>query len=348
MGWVTAWIILHDKTSAHQKVFVFALSISINIAFVSALLNTTTTSFDTTIITTAILITTGAVIFFSIVGSVAGAIASIAGGIISATFVDVFLKGSFGIVGAVGVSVSGFIFVLLNMVHKQSEKQQCMLLFWLSYSLIFLTMAFIMIDIGNFNSRFLLLFLLIFPLLNAPLDWLSLNITRGLLQSIRHQHHGGWQAFSWALFDLILALIFLLIVSAILVLAMGYADWLTGDSYLPTILSEISRSDTAKNYYWIYPMLLTTLVPTLVHFILAGAALTLWLPHDWRYSIVDNLENNHYKTRAAAFYLTVTPFVGLLTPIALLYGLYLLLNTQSAWLGNMLLEWAKLLAGLFM
>ena len=23
----------------------------------------------------------------------------------------------------------------------------------------------------------------------------------GLLQSIRHQHHGGWTAFAWALLD---------------------------------------------------------------------------------------------------------------------------------------------------
>jgi hypothetical protein len=113
---------------------------------------------------------------------------------------------------------------------------------------------------------------------------------------------------------------------------------------LQTILAEINQETTAKNYYWVYAMLCTTLIPTLLHFSLASSALTLWLPQTWRHRIANNLQDNHYKILAASTYLTVTPVIGLLAPFALLYGLYYVLTLKGSWFGSMLSSWAEFLA----
>lgn len=122
-------------------------------------------------------------------------------------------------------------------------------------------------------------------------------------------------------------------------------DRISNQTLLGDALEALSKPETAKDYYWVHAMLLTTLIPTLVHFAIAGASLTLWLPQQWRHRIANNLEKNHYKLWAASFYLTFTPIIGLFAPIALLYGLYLLVTAHGGWLGGVLLKWANLLAG---
>jgi hypothetical protein len=92
-------------------------------------------------------------------------------------------------------------------------------------------------------------------------------------------------------------------------------------------------------------MLLSTLVPTLIHFALAGGAATLWLPRKVRLKIADGLEHDSYKTQLAWVYLTFTPVVGfILMPAALLYGLYWIITVNGASIGWMLFDWAQSLA----
>ena len=185
------------------------------------------------------------------------------------------------------------------------------------------------------------LFYLLFPLLNAPIDWLSLGITRGLLNNIRHEHHGGWHAFGWALLDVILAIFFLLLVSAVLVLTLNLLD----KDLLQKILTDLKTNGDNLNNYWVYAMLLSTLIPTLVHFIIAATALTLWLPQHWRHWVASNLHQNYIKVLIATTYITITPFIGIAAAGALVYGLYQLIHTQGHWLASLLLDWANWLAG---
>jgi len=206
--------------------------------------------------------------------------------------------------------------------------------------LLFIGTSLWLLNKSSKGDDIFILFYFLLPLLNAPIDWLSLGITRGLLQSIRHQHHGGWSAFVWALLDVILAVFFLLLVSALLVIAIGLVD----SKMLQTGLNEIHQTNTAKNYYWVYAMLFTTLIPTLLHFALAASALVLWLPQTWRHKLAHNLKENHYKLIATSAYLTITPMIGLLAPVALLYGLYSLLTQHGSWLAEILLDWANFLA----
>jgi hypothetical protein len=102
---------------------------------------------------------------------------------------------------------------------------------------------------------------------------------------------------------------------------------------------------SSVDHWWIYFMLLSTLVPTLVHFALAGGAATLWLPRKARLWLADGLERDHHKTFLAWLYLTFTPVVGfILLPAGLLYSLWWLVNVNGGWLGMRLLDWAEMLA----
>lgn len=93
-------------------------------------------------------------------------------------------------------------------------------------------------------------------------------------------------------------------------------------------------------------MLLSTLVPTLIHFALAGGTATLWAPRWLRLKIADELESDTDKKFWANCYLTFVPLLGfLIAPGILLYTLWLLLDFGGATLGNILLYWAGLLAG---
>ena len=68
---------------------------------------------------------------------------------------------------------------------------------------------------------------------------------------------------------------------AVLVITVGWVD----SSLLHKIMAGLYKDGGDINNYWIYAMLLTTLIPTLVHFALAASALTLWLPQSLRHRI---------------------------------------------------------------
>lgn len=192
----------------------------------------------------------------------------------------------------------------------------------------------------------LILFWLILPLINAPLDWLSFGVTRGLLQAVRTGQHTSQQALAFALVDLILAIVFLFLITALLVGVTALGNAIAGETLVDirTILQQIRSEPSKLDHWWIYFMLLSTLVPTLVHFALAGGALSLWLPKHLRQWLVTGLEQDQHKIMLAWLYVTFMPILGfILLPAALLYSLYWLLTVNGAWLGTLLLDFADAL-----
>jgi len=224
--------------------------------------------------------------------------------------------------------------------------------FWVFFTVQLLLLTVWMSDpAGSMHNSFLAMFFCcLLPLVNAPLDWLSLGVTRGLLQSVRTGHHGGKLAVAWGLLDLFLALIFLFIISAVMVLMISFAGVVTGAPLmdLPALFAALRNNPTDASHWWVYFMLLSTLVPTLFHFALAGGATTLWLPQHLRQQWVSDLEIDYFKILTVCFFITVTPFIGfILAPLALCYLLYSLLAAHGAVLGNVLLNWVEMLAALF-
>jgi hypothetical protein len=221
--------------------------------------------------------------------------------------------------------------------------------FLLIYSLLFCVLGYVsLISLKDDKYMIYLLFLILLPLVNAPLDWLSLGVTRGLLQAVRTGRHSSHRALGFALADLGLALVFLFLITAVLVGVTALGNSVSGKTLVDIggILQDVRCAPAKVDHWWIYFMLLSTLVPTLIHFALAGGAATLWIPRPVRLWLADGLERDQHKAFLAWLYLTFMPVLGfIIVPGALLHSLWWLVTTQDAWLGTHLLDWADMLAG---
>lgn len=222
--------------------------------------------------------------------------------------------------------------------------------FWYIYSLFFTPSSLAsLVWIDNSKSVLVLLFYLILPLVNTPLDWLSLGITRGLLQSIRFNQHRVGKTLIWSALGLVLVVLALLLVSSVTVSVISIANLLAVNPIidLKALFESLGILDNWKDNLWIYFMLLSTLIPTVVHFALAGGALTLSVSKKTRQAILNDMETNNLSAKRAWIYVSVMPAVGfVLAPALLLYGLYSLLHAYGAMLGFYLSGWVKMLATL--
>ncbi len=309
------------------------------------------------------------VIVIAVVGIVAGVVAGVVAGIVvfTAVFTMVFdtieaLGVAFDVAIVIAIAIAAFVagitIVATNTLYASISTQKRGI-YWLSYTLFFLSIAYLGLKYApSSGTLFISLFCLLLPLISAPLDWLSLGITRGLLQAIRSGHHASWQALLWALADILLAVVLLLLITVLSVMAIEMANGITGRIVLNLrgdsgVLAGI-RSDAGNiNYYWIYFALFSTLVPTLVHMALAGGAATLWAPKKLRRWIVTRFEDNHDATLFAWAYISFTPVVGfVLLPGSLLYGVWYLLGVHGddgkQWLLDFVEGWALLVARWFL
>ena len=124
----------------------------------------------------------------------------------------------------------------------------------------------------------LLLFFGLLTLVNAPFDWLSLGLTRGLLRLGLAK--GGFWPWGLALVDATLASVLVALLSAAMVLAIQAFDALAlrggGQAVLPlhTLLADLQAHPAEPEFWWIYALLLSTLLPSAVN---AVVGCTSWL-----------------------------------------------------------------------
>lgn len=120
----------------------------------------------------------------------------------------------------------------------------------------------------------LVLFLLLLPAANAPMDWLSLGVTRHLLRWIADGKAGYWATFGIVIVDILFALLMIVAVTAgtaALLAAFSKLHALGGGANLMDVQSYISgmREDpSGTQWWWIYAMLLSTLVPTIFNLVM--------------------------------------------------------------------------------
>ncbi len=135
------------------------------------------------------------------------------------------------------------------------------------------------------TALLLIVFFALLPLANAPLDWLSLGLTRGLL------HYGlaiggTWRIAAVSLVDIVLAVALIFPLAAITTAVIGLANWSAvsagGGPVLPVVpmLDSLRNAPDDPKFYWIYLMLFSTLVPSLIHILcgLVGLALACLQP----------------------------------------------------------------------
>ncbi|MBV8096457.1 MAG: hypothetical protein JO110_25095 [Acetobacteraceae bacterium] len=122
-----------------------------------------------------------------------------------------------------------------------------------------------------------LVFLGLFTLLNAPFDWFSLGLTRALLR--RGLELGGWWPYGLALVDACLAAAIIALLALTMVVGVQAFDALAvhggGKPALPLdpLFNGIAANPTAPEYWWLYALLLSTMIPSLVNLAIGGTSL---------------------------------------------------------------------------
>jgi hypothetical protein len=127
-----------------------------------------------------------------------------------------------------------------------------------------------------------LLFLGLLTLLNAPFDWASLGLTRALLR--RGLELGGWWPYFLALVDAALAAVVIAVLALTMVIGVQAFDVLAvhwgGKPILPLepLFTGIAANPSAPEYWWIYALLLSTMIPSLINLVIGGTSLVRGLP----------------------------------------------------------------------
>lgn len=257
------------------------------------------------------------------------------------------------------VIASAFALALaLNFIRKRCTHLHQIALFWMVFNLFYLALsvtviAWVLERDTPVGALLPIVFIVLLPLVNAIMDWLSLGVTRGLLCAIRQGTHSVGAALAYVLLDIVLALAFLVAIVSltIVLLAAVNAAALHGSGQvfmdLQQLFDGLAADPLALEYGWIHVMMLSTLVPTLIHFTVGAAAAVMVLPNRWRESILQHWDQRGDAQTAALWYVTLVPMIGLAAPLLALYGLYLLLGAHGGLIGYGLLDWARGLATVF-
>ena len=226
----------------------------------------------------------------AVAGVVAGA-GGIAGAVAGAGAVALAVGGAGADAVAVAVAVA-FAFPVL-VAGERSREQGRLATFELLFTMLcFAVCLALALGLGaSPDWRFagpLLLFFGLLTLVNAPFDWLSLGLTRGLLR--RGLELGGAWPWVLALVDGLLATVLVVLLSAAMVLAVQLFDALAvhrgGKAVLPLepLFVALAADPAAPEHWWIYALLATTLLPSLVNAVVGCASwlrslpwLNLWL-----------------------------------------------------------------------
>ena len=128
----------------------------------------------------------------------------------------------------------------------------------------------------------LLLFLGLLTLLNAPFDWASLGLTRALLR--RGLEVGGWAPYFLALVDAALAAGVIVLLTLAMVIGVQAFDELAahagGKAVLPlnALFDGIAAHPSAPEYWWVYALLLSSMIPSLINLVIGGTSLIRGVP----------------------------------------------------------------------
>jgi hypothetical protein len=123
----------------------------------------------------------------------------------------------------------------------------------------------------------LLLFQGLLTLINAPFNWASIGMTRALLR--RGLELGGVWPYFLALADAILAALIVALLALVMVITVQGFNGLVANGgsapFMPLdqLLDGIAENPAAAEYWWIYALLLASMIPSLINLMIGGASL---------------------------------------------------------------------------
>jgi hypothetical protein len=128
----------------------------------------------------------------------------------------------------------------------------------------------------------LLLFQGLLTLINAPFNWASIGLTRALLR--RGLELGGWWPYFLGVVNAVLATSIVAVLTLTMVIAVQAFDELVvhggGSAILPLepLFDGISKNPGKSEYWWIYALLLATMIPSVIGLMIGGASLISGMP----------------------------------------------------------------------
>jgi len=116
------------------------------------------------------------------------------------------------------------------------------------------------------------------------LDWASLGLTRALLR--RGLELGGWWPYVLAIVDAILAAGIIALLALAMVSGVQMFDHLAAHSGgvdkqvlpLDQLFGGVAANPGAPEYWWVYALLLSTMIPSLINLMIGGASLLRGVP----------------------------------------------------------------------
>src|SRR5258708_1601284 len=231
-------------------------------------------------------------------GAVAGAVALT--GVFSVVFANVFsaagtfsVAEAFSVPGAAAVAFAGAfagaVGVTVAILNDVSFKERWQGIFLSLYLLCMIVCCFGAADLLSSLESWraagpVLLFLGLLTLINAPFDWASLGLTRALLR--RGLELGGWWPYFLALADALLAAWIIALLALTMVISVQTFDHLAqhgGGSDarvlpLDALFNGIIAHPSAPEYWWVYALLLSTMIPSLINLMIGGTSLFRGVP----------------------------------------------------------------------
>jgi hypothetical protein len=133
-------------------------------------------------------------------------------------------------------------------------------------------------------SGAMLLFMGLLTLVNAPIDWLAVGFTRALLR--RGLSLGGWWPFLFALLDVMVAAVLIVVLAFAMVLAIQTFDDIAvlragPDARILPLDQLFHGLETAPGdyeYWWVWCLLFSSMIPSILNLSIAAAAFLRGLP----------------------------------------------------------------------
>ena len=258
--------------------------------------------------------------------AVMGASASICASAIAAVIALAFAFAEGGMTIVVGIAVGGAVAFtvlvatrILRLLERHPALSACIAI---ALPICLMLSAALLITMSGdrypSTARVVFLFLGILPIFNAIFDMVSYAITLSLAQRGLRGH-----ALVYGAIDFVVACILFFVLGAWLVFATSALENLSGIEFID-LGGVLAQAGSLNEYWWLYLMLFSTALPTLLHLMIASFSLQTFVPLKYREKLARLIvvarrkRGNEEASIVVSLCLGGFWMIGMLLPLALL------------------------------
>jgi len=226
-------------------------------------------------------------------------------------------------VGFTGSGTFAFAFAhLLKHIELKSKYRVPLSIMAINTALLsyYIFMLFTLKEYGEDDKQHMLLlpvFLGILPLSNGLFDWLSFNITRLFAYKMLQKQRSALANLGLGSLIVSLAILFSLLATATILIVLTGVNHLYHTSIVDLSLFMTHLGNPAHNeqYYWMVAMLLTTLIPSVIHLLLIGFCGLITGIMRWKRNTIETLLTKSLSVQNPVSQASVAPTPVEQTPV---------------------------------